>query len=75
MVKKGNFTFVLLELIFEDQLVDLPSQERHLLVKNANFTFLLLELLLEDQLVDLPPVEESCGLGCQIQISTVRAHI
>ena len=55
MVNNANFTFLLLELIFEDKLVDLPSQERHLVVKNANFTFLLLELLLEDQLVDLPP--------------------
>ena len=52
MVKNGDFTFLLLELIFADEVADLPPQ--HLVVKNGNFTFLLLDLLLADEVADLP---------------------
>ena len=55
MVKNGDMTFLLLELILADQLVNLILQYRHLVVKNGNFTFLLLELVLADQLPDLDP--------------------
>ena len=49
MVRNGNFTFLLLEIILADQLADLPPP---VVVKNGNFTFLLLEIIL----ADLPPV-------------------
>ena len=48
MLKNGNFTFLLLEIILAYQLADLPSP---VVVKNGDFTFLLLEIL-----ADLPPV-------------------
>ena len=56
MVKNGNFTFLLIELILADQLPDQPHpQYRHLVVKYGDVTFLLLELILAEQLTDLPP--------------------
>ena len=48
MLKNGNFTFLLLEIILADQLADLPPP---VVVRNGNFTFLLLEIL-----ADLPPI-------------------
>ena len=69
MVKNGNFTFLLLELLLADEvadllvsidpyidlLADLPPNYWYLVVRNSNFTVLLLEFILADQLVDLPP--------------------
>ena len=59
MVRNGNFTLLLLELILADAvadlLADLPPQQWHLVLKNGNFTFLLLEIILADQLADLLP--------------------
>ena len=56
MIKNGNFTLLLLEIILGDQLANLPPP---VVVKNGNFTLLLLELILEDAvadlLADLPP--------------------
>ena len=49
MLKNGNFTFLLLEIILADELADLLSP---VVVKNGDFTFLLLEIIL----ADLPPV-------------------
>ena len=54
VVKNGNFTFLLLELILADHVADLPPQQMHLVVKNGNFTFLLLELILAGYVADLP---------------------
>ena len=59
MVKNGNFTFLLLELILPDEvadvLADLPPLCSLLVVKNGNLTFLLLELelILADEVADL----------------------
>ena len=80
MVKNGSFGFLLLELIWADQLADILAdlpipQYWHLVVKNGNFTFLLLELIRADQLADLPPVLASSGQEWQFQFSTVRAHM
>ena len=50
MLKNGNFTFLLLEIILADQLADLPPA---VVVKNGNFTLLLLELILGDAVADL----------------------
>ena len=62
MLKNGNFTFLLLEIILADELADLPPP---VFVKNGNFTLLLLELILADAvadlLADLPP---SSGIWC-----------
>ena len=44
VVKNGNFTLLLLEVILEDQLADLPPWYWHQVVKNGNFTFLLLRV-------------------------------
>ena len=56
MVKNGNFTFLLLELILADEVADLPPpQYEHQVVKKGNFTFLLLELILADEVADLAP--------------------
>ena len=66
MVKNGDMTFLLLELIWEDQLADLPpveacsGQEWHFHISTVRahigiFTFLHLELMLADQLADLHP--------------------
>ena len=44
----------MLELIWTDQVADLPPQYWHLVVKNDNFTFLLLELILADEVADFP---------------------
>ena len=52
MLKNGNFTFLLLEIILADELADLPPP---VVVKNGDFTFLLLEIILADQLANLPP--------------------
>ena len=80
MAKIGNFRFLLLVLILADQVADLPSWCRNLVVKNDNFRFLLLELILVDQVADQladlpPPVEASIGEVWQFLISTVRAYI
>ena len=58
MVKNGNFTFLLLELIMADEVADItPSpQYWHLVVKNGDLTFLLLELILADEVADLCPL-------------------
>ena len=53
MVKNGNFTFLLLELILADLLADLPPWEWHQVVMNGDFTFLLLDLILADEVADL----------------------
>ena len=59
MVKNGNFTFLLLELILPDEvadvLEDLPLHYWLLVVKNGDLTFLLLELelILADEVADL----------------------
>ena len=45
VVKNGNFTLLLLEIILED----LPL----IVIKNGDFTLLLLELILEDAVADL----------------------
>ena len=55
MVKNGNFTFILLELMLADKLAHIPPKDKHLVVKKGNFTFLLLELILVDQLPEIPP--------------------
>ena len=57
--RMSNFTFLLLELTWVDQvadrLADLLHWYWHLVVKNSNFTFLLLELIVADLLADLLP--------------------
>ena len=73
VVKNGDFTFLLLELILADQVADLPPQYWHLVVKNGNFTLLLLELILADQVADLPPVVASSGQEWQFHIATVKS--
>ena len=64
MVKNGNFTFLLLELILANGVADLLADPLHPgtaspVVKSGDFTFLLLELILAhevaDLLADLPP--------------------
>ena len=49
MAKNASFRFLLLELIFADQvahqLADLPPPLMHLVVKNGDFRFLLLDLM------------------------------
>ena len=45
MLKNGNFTLLLLEIILADQLADLPPP---VVVRNDNFTLLLLEIILAD---------------------------
>ena len=53
VVKNGDFTFLLLQLILADEmqdiLADLTPQYYHLVVRNGNFTFLLLQLILADE--------------------------
>ena len=63
VVKSGDFTFLLLELILADEVADLLADLPPLVVassvKNGNLTFLLLEVILAhevaDLLADLPP--------------------
>ena len=70
VVKNGDFTFLLLQLILADEVADLlPDLPPywHLVVKNGNFTFLLLQLILADEVADLlvdlhPPVQ--CIIRC-----------
>ena len=84
MVKNGNFTLLLLELILADEvadlLADLTPQYLLLVVKNGDLTFLLLDLILADEVADLladlpPPVVATGGQEWWFYISTVRAHI
>ena len=55
MVKNDNFICVWLELIFADEVADLPPWYEHLVVENDNFTVLLLEVILADEVTHLPP--------------------
>ena len=80
VVKNGNLTFLLLELILADEVADLPPPSTGIWCSRmAISTFLLLQLILEDEvadlLADLPPVMASSGQEWQFNISTVRAHI
>ena len=57
VVKNGDFTFLLLEII----LADLPP----VVVKNGDFTLLLLEVILEDAVADLlADLPSSSGMQC-----------
>ena len=58
----SNFGFLLLELIWADQLADLPPKDLPVNL-NGNFSFLLLELIWTDQLADLPPSRSASGSG------------
>ena len=66
VVKNGNFTFLLLELLLADEVADLLADLPPVLPSSGpkwQFTFLLLEFILADQLADLPPSVQ-CILGC-----------
>ena len=54
MVKNDNFICVWLELIFADEVADLPPWYEHLVVKYGDFTFVLLELIMADEVAGLP---------------------
>ena len=54
MVKNGDFTFLLLDLILADEVADLLADlTPPVMIKNGNFTFLLLDLILADEMADL----------------------
>ena len=51
MVKNANLRFILLDIIFTDQLADIPPHYRHLMVKKDNLLIILLDIIF----VDVPP--------------------
>ena len=71
----GNFRFLLLDLIWADQLAYLSPQVDQTVYLNGNLRFSLFELILEDQLADLPPGRSASGSEWQFQIFIVRAHM
>ena len=72
MVKNGNFRFLLLELIFADQLADLPPTRG---ARNGNFRFLLLELILADQVAPEDHLAPADHLTLHLQISPLKMAI